>query len=188
MVGCTGLPSSGPPPGPAQSAVLLSSALLLLSGAPANAAITPSAVANHGQGWGRYVDSPTAREMLAGPVNEVLQRVGPAVPLGELAEGSRLDLVSAQGSVLDLAYHRPQQLRNRAGVAEGSSRYIALWWRRAQGAPDLVLCGPQMGRVGAAFETEGLDAFDDFVDRVPHTGRGLVQAVEFEPLPALRSP
>ena len=171
----SGLALGGPAPGPDQAAVLLGSALRLLEADSPDDAVTPAAVAYHGQSWGRFLDGPAARTLLAGPVQDVLRNLGEPVALDGLGGRPSGLLRLMAGTVLHLAYPEPQELRSPDGTLLGSGRYIVLWWAREGGAPDLVLCGPDSRHLGAAFATHDLDAFAALIEDIPSSGRGLVR-------------
>ena len=168
---------SGPPPGPDQTSVLLGSALQLLEAAPPNANITPAAVAYHGQGWSRYVDGPTARQLVADPVKETINSFDQSVTLDNLDGRPGYLFDNMAGTMLELIYAEPQELRDADGTLLGSGRYIVLWWAREDGARDLVLCGKDSNRLGAAFATHDLDSFAALMEEVPSGPRSLADAV-----------
>jgi acyl-coenzyme A thioesterase PaaI-like protein len=172
---------SGPPPGPDQAAVLLGSALRLSQFASPDASITPAAVAYHGAGWARFVDGPAARGLLAEPVQQRLKGLGRPVPLDNLGRRPGYVLRSKPGTVLQLLYPTPQEMRGADGELLGSARYIVLWWAREGGASDLVLCGTDRHHLGAAFATHGLASFEVLMEGVPISSRSIVNAA---PLPA----
>ena len=87
------------------------------------------------------------------------------------------------GTILELLYATPQELRGADGELLGSARYIALWWDREGGASDLVLCGTDDGEHrGAAFATHGLRSFEVFLEEVPSSSpHSMVTAVRLRP-------
>ena len=149
-------------------AVLLDSAIHLLERPPSHLGITPAAVAYYGPDLTRLVDGPVTRELLAVPVQEALKDLGEPVPLESLSKRPWSTRPPELGTILELLYATPQELRGPDGELLGSARYIALWWDREGGAPDLILCGTDGGtRVGAAFATHGLDSFKVLMEGVP---------------------
>ncbi len=172
---------SGPPLVPSRPAVLLDSALRLLETAPPDGGITPAAVAYHGQGWARFVDGPVTRELLAEPVQETFKDLGGPVPLEGLGQRSGYVLGREPGTMLELLYATPQELRGAEGELLGSARYVVLWWAREGGAPDLVLCGTDRQHLGAAFATYGLGSFEALMEGLPSSSRSIVASV---PIPA----
>ena len=148
-------------------AVLLDSALRLLELAPSDADITPAAVVYHGPSPG-HVDGPLTRELLAGPVQAAITDLGERVPLEDLGRRWGSSYRPELGTMLELLYATPQELRGAAGELLGSARYIALWWAREGGAPDLVLCGAEDGdHLGAAYATHGLGSFEAPMEEAP---------------------
>ena len=155
-------------------AVLLDSAIPLLEGGPSDADITPAAVAYYGPDVTRNVDGPVTRELLAEPVQKALKNLGESVPLESLSRRPRSTRPHELGTILELLYATPQELRGADGELLGSARYIALWWDREGGAPDLVLCGTEDGNhLGAAFAAHGLGSFEALMEGVssssPHS-------------------
>ena len=149
-------------------AVLLDSAIHLLERPPSDADITPAAVAYYGPDPIPSVDGPVTRELLAEPVQEALKGLGEPVPLESLSKRPGSTRPPELGTILELLYATPQELRGADGVLLGSARYIALWWDREGGSPDLVLCGTEDGNhLGAAFATHGLDSFEALMEGVP---------------------
>ena len=71
------------------------------------------------------------------------------------------------GTMLELLYATPQELRWVDRELLGSARYIVLWWAREGGVPDLVLCGTDSEHLGAAFAARDLRLFEAFMDRAP---------------------
>ena len=72
------------------------------------------------------------------------------------------------GTILELLYATPQELRGADGELLGRARYIALWWDQEGGAPDLVLCGTYDGNhLGAAFATHDLSSFERLMEGAP---------------------
>ena len=126
-------------------AVLLDSAIHLLERPPSDLGITPAAVAYYGPELTRTVDGPVTRELLAVPVQEALKDLGEPVPLESLSKRPGSTRPPELGTILELLYATPQELRGPDGELLGSARYIALWWDREGGAPDLILCGTDGG-------------------------------------------
>jgi hypothetical protein len=176
----TSIHTGGPLPGPDQPIVLLDSALALLDGRPREAAAIPAAVAYHGGTWGRLADGPITRELIADEVSEVLRQVGEPVALEDLGQRPRRVLGQQRGTFLELLYAEPQRLRSPGGDVVGQGRYIALWWRRDAGLPDLLLCGETSHRLGAAFAMPHLGHLEAVMERAPGSSRSVVQAA---PLP-----
>ena len=149
-------------------AVLLDSAIHLLERPPSHLGITPAAVAYYGPDLTRAVDGPVTRELLAKPVQEALKDLGEQVPLESLSKRPGSTRPPELGTILKLLYVTPQELRSADGELLGSARYIALWWDREGGAPDLILCGTdEGGHLGAAFAAHGLDSFEEFMEGAP---------------------
>ena len=160
-------------------AVLLDSAIHLLEHSPSHLGITPAALSYYGLDLTRPVDGPVTRELLAVPVQEALKDLGEPVPLESLSKRPGSTRPPELGTILELLYATPQELRSADGELLGSSRYIALWWDREGGAPDLVLCGTDGGtHVGAAFATHGLDSFEALMDGVPSSSPHSMVAAE----------
>ena len=111
-------------------AVLLDSALRLLKRPPSDADITPAAVAYYGPTVRRHVDGPVTRELLAEPVQATITDLGAAVPLENLDRRPGSVRPTELGTILELLYATPQELRGADGEVLGSARYIALWWGR----------------------------------------------------------
>ena len=165
-------------------ALLLDSALRLLEGVPSHADITPAAVAYNGSASTGHVDGPVTREMLAEPVQKTLRDLGEPVPLENLSRRPTSLEPSESGTILELLYATPQELRGADGELLGSARYIALWWGREDGAPDLVLCGTEDGRnhLGAAFATRGLRSFEALMEGAPSSSpHSMVTAARLRP-------
>ena len=159
-------------------AVLLDSAIRLLERLPSDADITPAAVAYYEPDVTRHVDGPVTRELLADPVQKALTDLGESVPLENLSRRPSSLRPPELGTILELLYATPQELRRPNGELLGSARYIALWWDREGGSPDLVLCGTEDGNhLGAAFATHGLDSFEALMEGVPSSSpRSMVAA------------
>ena len=164
-------------------AVLLDSAIRLLERVPSDADITPAAVAYHGPERIPPVDGPVTRELLAEPVQKALKDLGEPVPLESLSKRPGSTRPPELGTILELLYATPQELRGADGELLGSARYIALWWDREGGASDLVLCGTDDGEhLGAAFATHGLRSFEAFLEEVPSSSpHSMVTAVRLRP-------
>ena len=149
-------------------AVLLDSALRLLERPPSDADITPAAVAYYGPTVRGHVDGPVTRELLAEPVQETITDLAEPVPLENLDRRPGSLRPSELGTILELLYATPQELRGADGKVLGSARYIALWWGREDGAPDLVLCEAERGNhLGAAFAARDLGSFETLMERAP---------------------
>ena len=150
-------------------AVLLDSALRLLERPPSDADITPAAVAYYGPTVRGHVDGPATRELLAEPVQDAIEDLGELVPLVPMGgRGLEYWLRSDSGTILELLYATPQKMRGADGELLGNARYIALWWGREGGAPDLVLCEAERGNhLGAAFAARGLGSFETLMERAP---------------------
>ena len=163
-------------------AVLLDSALRLLERPPSDADITPAAVAYYGPTVRRHVDGPVTRELLAEPVQATITDLGAAVPLENLDRRPGSVRPTELGTILELLYATPQELRGADGEVLGSARYIALWWGREGGAPDLVLCEAERGNhLGAAFAARGLVSFETFMERAPSSSpHSMVAAAPLE--------
>ena len=160
-------------------AVLLDSAIHLLERPPSHLGITPAAVAYYGPDLTRPVDGPVTRELLAEYVQEALRNLEESVPLEHLSRRPGSTRPPELGTILELLYATPQELRSADGELLGSARYIALWWDRGGGAPDLILCGTDGGsHVGAAFATHGLDSFEALMEEVPSSSPHSMVAAE----------
>ena len=158
--------------------MLLDSAIRLLERVPSDADITPAAVAYYGPDPIPSVDGPVTRELLADHVQKALTDLGESVPLENLSRRPSSLRPPELGTILELLYATPQELRGPNGELLGSARYIALWWDREGGAPDLVLCGTDYGNhLGAAFATHGLRSFEALMEGVPSSSpRSMVAA------------
>ena len=164
-------------------AVLLDSAIHLLERHPSDPDITPAAVAYYGPDLTTPVDGPVTRELLAEPVQEALKDLGEPVPLESLSKRPGSTRPPELGTILELLYATPQELRGADGELLGSARYIALWWDREGGASDLVLCGTDDGNhLGAAFATNGLRSFEAFMEGAPSSSpHSMVTAERLRP-------
>ena len=164
-------------------ALLLDSALRLLESVPSHADITPAAVVYNGSASTGHVDGPVTREMLAEPVQKALRDLGEPVPLENLSRRPTSLEPSESGTILELLYATPQELRGADGELLGNARYIALWWDREGGAPDLVLCGTDDGnRLGAALATNGLRSFEALMEGAPSSSpHSMVTAARLRP-------
>ncbi len=164
-------------------AVLLDSAIRLLERVPSDADITPAAVAYHGPERIPPVDGPVTRELLAEPVQKALKDLGEPVPLESLSKRPGSTRPPELGTILELLYATPQELRGADGELLGNARYIALWWDREGGAPDLVLCGTDDGNhLGAAFATNGLRSFEALMEGAPSSSpHSMVTAARLRP-------
>ncbi len=119
------------------------------------------------------------RELLAVPVEKALKNLGEPVPLENLGRHPQYVLRRVSGTTLELLYATPQELRSADGELLGSARYIALWWDREGGAPDLVLCGTEDGsHLGAAFATHGLSSFEALMEGAPSSSPHSMVAAE----------
>ena len=163
-------------------AVLLDSALRLVESVSSDAGITPAAVAYFGPTVSRPVDGPVTRELLAEPVQATITDLGEPVPLENLDRRPGSLRPSELGTILELLYATPQELRGADGEVLGSARYIALWWGREGGAPDLVLCEAERGNhLGAAFAARGLGSFETLMERAPSSSpHSMVAAAPLE--------
>ena len=160
-------------------AVLLDSAIHLLERPPSHLGITPAAVAYYGPDLTTTVDGPVTRELLAVPVQEALKDLEEPVPLESLSKRPGSTRPPELGTILELLYATPQELRGPDGELLGSARYIALWWDREGGAPDLILCGTDGGsHVGAAFATHGLSSFEALLEGAPSNSPHSMVAAE----------
>ena len=160
-------------------AVLLDSAIHLLEPPSSDLGITPAAVAYYGPKRIPPVDGPVTRELLAVPVQEALKDLGEPVPLESLSQRPGSTRPPELGTILELLYATPQELRGLDGELLGSARYIALWWDREGGAPDLVLCGTDDGNhLGAAFATHGLSSFEALMEGAPSSSPHSMVAAE----------
>ncbi len=149
-------------------AVLLDSAIHLLERPHSDLDITPAAVAYYRPDGNKPPDGPVTRELLAVPVEEALKDLGEAVPLEHLSRRPGSTRPPELGTILELLYATPQELRGLDGELLGSARYIALWWDREGGASDLVLCGTDGGsHVGAALATHGLSSLEELLEGAP---------------------
>jgi hypothetical protein len=173
-----GFAAGGPPPQWTTTAgVQIGSAIALLDGdARPNAETTPRTVAYYGQGWTRFVDTPVTREAIVALVQEELTGVGPAVEIEWLGGPPRYH--AAGGTVLEMLFHEPQELTDAESNLLGAGQYIAFWWRRGAGQPDVVLCGRDEDHVGAAFQTHGLGSLEPLMEAQPSTSRFTVQPAQ----------
>ena len=159
--------------------VLLDSAIHLLERPHSDLDITPAAVAYYRPDGNKAPDGPVTRELLAVPVQEALKDLGEPVPLESLSRRPGSTRPPDLGTILELLYATPQELRGPDGELLGSARYIALWWDREGGAPDLVLCGTDDGsHVGAAFVTHGLSSFEAIMEGAPSSSPHSMVAAE----------
>ena len=164
-------------------AVLLDSAIHLLERPPSDLDITPAAVAYYRPDRTKAPDGPVTRELLAKPVQEALKDPGHLVQLESLSKRPGSLRPPELGTILELLYATPQELRGADGELLGSARYIALWWDREGGASDLVLCGTDDGNhLGAAFATNGLRSFEAFMEGAPSSSpHSMVTAARLRP-------
>ena len=159
-------------------AVLLDSAIHLLERPPSDLGITPAAVAYYGPDT-KAPDGPVTRELLAKPAQEALKDLGHPVQLESLSKRPGSLRPPELGTILELLYATRQELRGADGELLGSARYIALWWDREGGAPDLVLCGTDDGNhLGAAFATNGLRSFEGLMEGAPSSSPHSMVAAE----------
>jgi hypothetical protein len=171
----------GPSPGPPWALVRATSLLSLLEADLAERASSlPAAISYHGQNWAKGIDSPVNRDLLSGPAQIAMNSLGGPAPVENLGQEPRSILGYGPGTVLELVYPHPQELRASGGEFLGQARYVAFWWDREDGKPDMVLCGAQPGRVGAAFLAEDLTELKTAVASAPVLGRS---TVDFDPLP-----
>ena len=160
-------------------AVLLDSAIQLLERVPSDADITPAAVAYYGPDRTKAPEGPVTRELLADPVQKALKDLGEPVPLESLSKRPGSLRPPELGTILELLYATPQELHGANGELLGSARYIALWWNREGGGPDLVLCGTDDGNhLGAAFATHGLSSFEALLEGMPSNSPHSIVAAE----------
>ena len=158
--------------------MLLDSAIHLLERPPSDLGITPAAIAYYGPDT-KAPDGPVTRELLAKPVQEALKDLWHPVQLESLSKRPGSLRPPELGTILELLYATPQELRGADGELLGSARYIALWWDREDGAPDLVLCGTDDGdHLSAAFATHGLSSFDTKAPDGPVTRELLAKPVQ----------
>ncbi|MDP2949240.1 MAG: serine protease [Chloroflexota bacterium] len=154
-------PTGGPPPGPARPAVKASALLALLQGRLAQGADSiPAAVSYHGndgRGWSASADWPAPGESLEGPAGDAMRSVGGLADVGSLDGWAYNVLGYKPGTALEFAYAQPQELRSADGKLLGEARYVAFWWSREGGQPDVVLCGTEPGRFGGAFVAGDLE-------------------------------
>ena len=164
-------------------AVLLDSAIHLLERPPSDLDLTPAAVAYYRPDGTKAVDGPVTRELLTEPVQEALKDLGEPVPLESLSKRPGSVRPPELGTILELLYATPQELRGADGELLGSARYIALWWDREGGASDLVLCGTDDGNhLGAAFATNGLRSFEALMEGAPSSSpHSMVTAARLRP-------
>ena len=164
-------------------AVLLDSAIHLLERPPSDLDITPAAVAYYRPDGTKAVDGPVTRELLTEPVQEALKDLGEPVPLESLSKRPGSVRPPELGTILELLYATPQELRGADGELLGSARYIALWWDREGGASDLVLCGTDDGNhLGATFATNGLRSFEALMEGAPSSSpHSMVTAARLRP-------
>ena len=160
-------------------AVLLDSAIHLLERPPSDLDITPAAVAYYGPDRTKAPDGPVTRELLAKPVQKALKDLGEPVPLESLSKRPGSLRPPELGTILELLYATPQELRGADGELLGSARYIALWWDREGGAPNLVLCGTDDGNhLGTAFATDDLSSFETLMEGAPSSSPHSMVAAE----------
>ena len=160
-------------------AVLLDSAIHLLERPHSDLGITPAAVAYYRPDRTKAPDGPVTRELLAKPVQKALKDLGEPVPLESLGKRPGSPRPPKLGTILELLYATPQELRGANGELLGSARYIAIWWDREGGAPDLVLCGTDDGNhLGAAFAINGLRSFEALMEGVPSSSPHSMVAAE----------
>jgi len=137
-------------------------------------AFIPAAVSYHGQGWGAFIDSPVTRELLHEPAREAMQSLGGPAEVENLGQLAYAVLRDKPGTVLELVYAQPQQLRSSTGELVGEARYVVFSWDRGDGKPDVVLCGAEPGRICGAFLAGGLAALKAAIDSAPRSGRLVV--------------
>ena len=95
--------------------VLLDSAIHLLERPPSDIGITPAAVAYYGPDRTEAPDGPVTRELLAKPVQKALKDLGEPVPLESLGKRSGSPRPPKLGTILELLYATPQELRGANG-------------------------------------------------------------------------
>lgn len=104
--------------------------------------------------WGTYptVNQPDVLSILGDPVQKTIHSLGSLVRSEDIPSSVKVVYSSrTSGTVLELAYAQPQELRSSDGKLVGLARYIAFLWGRGDGEPDIVLCGAQAGLFGGAF-------------------------------------
>ena len=100
-------------------AVLLDSAIHLLERPLSHLGITLAAVAYYGPDLTRPVDGPVTRELLAEYVQEALRNLGESVPLEHLRRRPGSTRPPELGTILELLYATPQELRSADGETAG---------------------------------------------------------------------
>jgi len=176
----TGISSpSGPYPGPDGPVVKTVSLLSLLGDEVGEDTISiPAAVAYHShtreenRGW--HIDSPAVRELLAGPVERALQSLGGLADVEKLGQRDRAVLRYKVGTVLELVFAVPQELRLQSGELLGEARYVAFWWGRENGEPNVVLCGAEPGYICGAFLAGDIGELAEAVQAAPRSSRSMV--------------
>ena len=106
-------------------AVLLDSAIHLLERPPSDLGITPAAIAYYGPDT-KAPDGPVTRELLAKPVQEALKDLWHPVQLESLSKRPGSLRPPELGTILELLYATPQELRGADGncwAAPGTSHY-----------------------------------------------------------------
>lgn len=180
----------GPYPGPSRPAVKASALADVMEGRPGgDVDWAPALVSYHGVwgglGWATS-SSPTALQALTGPIEDAMRDVGAPANVAGVGDQTRGLFRQVPGGeqemLLEVVYAQPHELRSQKGKVLGLARWVAFWTGRADGAPDVVLCGIEPGRVGGAFLaprlgplTEALEAArkavaGSYVSRTPLPG------------------
>jgi hypothetical protein len=171
----TGFRPHGPAPGPDRPVVKTSSLLSLLEDEmDEDSFFIPAAVAHHGSGWTGPIDSPMTRELLAESARKAMQSLGGPAEVEKLGQQDRAVLRDASGTVLELVFAIPQELRLQSGESVGEARYVAFWWGRENGEPDVVLCGLEPGYICGAFLSGDLSELTEAAQAAPRSSRSMV--------------
>ena len=105
---------------------------------------------------------------MAVPVQEALKDLGEPVPLEQLSRRPGSTRPPELGTILELLYATPQELRGLDGELLGSARYIALWWDREGGR--VRSCSLRHGRResrGSCLATHGLSSLEELMEGAP---------------------
>ena len=171
----TSYSSSGPAPGPARPAVKTDSLRQLLDEhVGEDMASIPAAVSYHAIPATWQIDSPVTRGLLAEPARnamESLEGVAEGVNVGRKDDDV---LRGKPGHILELVFVQPQELRSQFGELLGEARYVAFWWGRENGEPDVVLCGAEPGYICGAFLAGDLSELKAVLEAAPGSGRSMV--------------
>ena len=170
----TWIAPSGPPPGPDRPVIRSSHLRTFLGQQPEDTSYMPVAVAYHGLGWISYKDSPLGRTILAGPLKDALRSLGEPASVEGLGQINRAVLGNKPGTVLELLFPQPQKLRTATGELVGEARYVAFWWDRGNGEPDVILCGAEPGYICGAFLARDLSELKAAVQAAPASSRSIV--------------